>query len=393
MAFKPFFWYCRPVVGGVWTNAVDNAFGAYTPCAIDSLVVVISHLVVLGLCIYRIWLINKDFKVQRFCLKSGTYNYVLCLLATCCAFEPLLKLIMGISVLNLDGQTALAPFEVVALMVQTLAWCSMVLMLVVETKVYVYEFRWIVRFGVVYILVADIVMLNLILSAKDFYKRSVLYLYISEVFFQALFGVLLLPYVPSLDPYPGHTPLSSESVDVAEYEKLPDGEDICPERHVSLFSKITFAWMDHIMKLGYKRPLTEKDFWKLDMWDRTETLYDNFQKIWVEESHKSKPWLLRALNSSLGGRNSFVCSRFLWSCKTRMVVVLEHVKKFLNEVMAFYHTLWILVATSLPGHAKATKMPVKFNSLTSNPFNIVCYNIGSENVMTFFRKTSMIYGF
>lgn len=56
-------------------------------------------------------------------------------------------------------------------MVQTLAWCSMVLMLVVETKVYVYEFRWIVRFGVVYILVADIVMLNLILSAKDFYKR------------------------------------------------------------------------------------------------------------------------------------------------------------------------------------------------------------------------------
>ncbi|KAL0556634.1 hypothetical protein IC582_005148 [Cucumis melo] len=302
MAFKPFFWYCRPVVGGVWTNAVDNAFGAYTPCAIDSLVVVISHLVVLGLCIYRIWLINKDFKVQRFCLKSGTYNYVLSLLATCCAFEPLLKLIIGISVLNLDGQTALAPFEVVALMVQTLAWCSMVLMLVVETKVYVYEFRWIVRFGVVYILVADIVMLNLILSAKDFYKRSVLYLYISEVFFQALFGVLLLPYVPSLDPYPGHTPLSSESVDVAEYEKLPDGEDICPERHVSLFSKITFAWMDHIMKLGYKRPLTEKDFWKLDMWDRTETLYDNFQKIWVEESHKSKPWLLRALNSSLGGR-------------------------------------------------------------------------------------------
>lgn len=28
------------------------------------------------------------------------------------------------------------------------------------------------------------------------------------------------------------------------------------------------------MKLGYKRPLTEKDVWKLDMWDRTETVYD-----------------------------------------------------------------------------------------------------------------------
>ncbi|CAK9309360.1 unnamed protein product [Citrullus colocynthis] len=302
MTFEPFVWYCRPVAGGVWTNAVENAFGAYTPCAIDSLVVVISHLVVLSLCIYRIWLIKKDFEVQRFCLKSGIYNYVLCLLAAYCAFEPLLRLIMGISVLNLDAQTALAPFEVVALIVQTFAWCSMLVMLVVETKVYVYEFRWIIRFGVVYILVADIVMLNLILSVKDFYKRYVLYLYISEVFFQALFGVLLLPYMPSLDPYPGHTPLSSESIDVAEYEKLPDGEDICPERHVNLFSKITFAWMDNIMKLGYKRPLTEKDIWKLDTWDQTETLYNNFQKTWVEESHKSRPWLLRALNSSLGGR-------------------------------------------------------------------------------------------
>nr|QIT08318.1 putative ABC transporter C family member 2-like protein [Siraitia grosvenorii] len=60
--------------------------------------------------------------------------------------------------------------------------------------------------------------------------------------------------------------------------------------------------MDHIMKLGYKRPLTEKDVWKLDTWDRTETVYNKFQKAWVEESQKSKPWLLRALNSSLGGR-------------------------------------------------------------------------------------------
>ena len=28
------------------------------------------------------------------------------------------------------------------------------------------------------------------------------------------------------------------------------------------------------MKLGYRRPLTEKDIWKLDTWDRTETLYN-----------------------------------------------------------------------------------------------------------------------
>ncbi|KAI8000144.1 ABC transporter C family member 12 [Camellia lanceoleosa] len=48
--------------------------------------------------------------------------------------------------------------------------------------------------------------------------------------------------------------------------------------------------------------LTEKDVWKLDTWDRTETLNSKFQQCWAEESRRSKPWLLRALNRSLGGR-------------------------------------------------------------------------------------------
>ena len=112
MGFDPLEWYCRPVTNGVWTMAEENALGAYTPCAVDSLVVCISHLVVLGLCVYRIWRTKKDFTVQRFCLRSKVYNYVLWLLAAYCTAEPLFRLIMGISVLNLDGQAGLAPFEV-----------------------------------------------------------------------------------------------------------------------------------------------------------------------------------------------------------------------------------------------------------------------------------------
>ncbi|GFP87486.1 ABC transporter c family member 12 [Phtheirospermum japonicum] len=53
---------------------------------------------------------------------------------------------------------------------------------------------------------------------------------------------------------------------------------------------------------GYKKPITEKDVWKLDSWDQTETLSAKFQNSWEEESRRSKPWLLRALNRSLGGR-------------------------------------------------------------------------------------------
>lgn len=112
MVFGPLVWYCRPVTNGVWAKLVDNAFGVYTPCATDTLVVSISHLVLLSLCFYRIWRIKKDFKVQRFRLKSNYYSYLLGLLAGYCTAEPLFRLIMGISIFNLDGLGGFAPFEV-----------------------------------------------------------------------------------------------------------------------------------------------------------------------------------------------------------------------------------------------------------------------------------------
>ncbi|CAM8996206.1 unnamed protein product [Rhodiola kirilowii] len=302
MAFDPLDWYCRPVSNGVWARAVENAFGNYTPCVTDNLVIGISHLVLFGLCLYRIWLIKKNFKVQRFRLRSNVYNYILGVLAAYCTAEPLFRLVMGISVLNLDGQLGLAPYEVVSLTIQAVAWCLMVIMIGLETKVYIHEFRWYVRFGVAYTLVGDAVLFNLILKLKDYYESSVIYLYFSEVLVQIVFGILLVVYVPYLDPYPGYTPVSTLSEDDGEYEELPGGEHVCPERHVNIFSRIFFAWMNPLMQLGYKRPLTEKDIWKLDTWDRTETLNNSFQKYWAKEKRKRKPWLLRALNSSLGGR-------------------------------------------------------------------------------------------
>ncbi|KAL6991613.1 Canalicular multispecific organic anion transporter 1, partial [Sarracenia purpurea var. burkii] len=217
-------------------------------------------------------------------------------------YEPLFRLVMGISVLNLDGQTGLAPFEMLSLFIEVFAWCSMLVMLGVETKVYIREFRWYVRFGVIYALVGDTVMLNLILSVKDFYSRSTLYFYIGEAFVQVLFGVLLLVYVPSLDHYSGYSPIRNEFVEETEYEVLPGGEQLCPERHANILARITFGWMNQLMQLGFKRPLTDKDVWKLDTWDRTETLNSKFQQCWAEESRRPKPWLLRALNRSLGGR-------------------------------------------------------------------------------------------
>ncbi|XP_019419725.1 PREDICTED: ABC transporter C family member 2-like [Lupinus angustifolius] len=302
MTFEPLDWYCQPVARGVWTTVVENAFGAYTPCAVDSLVISVSQLILLGSCIYRIWLLRKDFTVKRFCLRSKLYNYILGLLAAYCVAEPLFRLFTGMSILSLDGQTHLAPFEIVSLIIEALAWCSMLILIGIETKVYIHKFRWFVRFAAIYSIIGSAVLFNLIISVKEFYSRSVLYLYISEVVCQALFAILLLVYIPTLDPYPGYTPIRSELVTDDTYDELPGGETICPERRANILSKILFSWMNPIMRQGYEKPLTEKDVWKLDPWDRTETLNNNFQRCWDEESKKSKPWLLRALNASLGVR-------------------------------------------------------------------------------------------
>jgi ATP-binding cassette, subfamily C (CFTR/MRP), member 1 len=112
MGFGPLDWYCQPVKHGAWSRVVENAFGAYTPCGIDTLVVCISYLVLFGVCFYRIWRTARDYTVQRFKLRSPYYNYLLGLLVVYCIAEPIYRIATGTSIMNLDGQPGLAPFEV-----------------------------------------------------------------------------------------------------------------------------------------------------------------------------------------------------------------------------------------------------------------------------------------
>ncbi|XP_019224929.1 PREDICTED: ABC transporter C family member 12-like isoform X1 [Nicotiana attenuata] len=300
MSFHAFVWYCKPVANGIWAKETNSGFGAYTPCAIET-ADCISYLVLFVLCAYRLWLVRMDHKIRRFQLRSKYYNYILILLGSCCAAEPLLRFFMGISIFNLDAETGLAPFEMVSLSIQALAWISIVIMNVVETKVYIREFRWYVRFGVIYVLVGELVILNFILSMRSFYSRFTLYIYYSSVICQILFGALLLVHLPNLDPFSGYVPLRSESIDDNNDETV-GADRICPERYASILSRISFGWITPLLQQGCKRPITEKDVWKLDTWDQSETLSARFQKCWAEESQRKKPWLLRALNCSLGGR-------------------------------------------------------------------------------------------
>lgn len=304
MGFKPLEWYCQPVSHGAWSRAVESAFGAYTPCGIDTLVVCISYLALFGVCFYRIWRTTKDYTVQRYKLRSPYYNYLLGFLVVYCIAEPLYRIATGTSIMNLDGQSGLAPFEITSLVIETAAWCCMLIMIFLETKVYITEFRWYIRFVVIYVLVGKAAMFNLVLPVRQYYSSSsIFYLYCSEIICQCLFGILMVVYLPSLDPYPGYTPIRSEVlVDNTDYEPLAGEEQVCPERHANILSRIFFSWITPLMQQGYKRPINDNDIWKLDNWDETETLYSRFQKCWNDELQKPKPWLLRALHSSLGGR-------------------------------------------------------------------------------------------
>lgn len=112
MGFEPLIWYCQPAANSIWSKTVDSAFGSYTPCAINTLVISTSNLVLMGLCLYRIWLIIYNAKAQRFCLSSNYYNYIIGILVGYCAAQPLLRLLTGISAFNLNEETGFAPFEV-----------------------------------------------------------------------------------------------------------------------------------------------------------------------------------------------------------------------------------------------------------------------------------------
>ncbi|KAL8214640.1 hypothetical protein R6Q57_004089 [Mikania cordata] len=318
MGSKPLVWFCRPEEKSIWAKATASALGAYTPCGIESIVGCISNVVLMGLCLYRMWLIMKDFRLHKFSLRSKYYNYMLAFLASYCVAEPVFRLLFDVSMFDFSAQSSLAPFEVVSLMIETLCWSSLVIMTLLETNVYVREFRWYVRFGVLYVLVGDTVKLSVILSVKDLYPRKSIQVYFFGVM-QALFGVFLLCYIPNLDGYMDHIPLQTDLGDDIKYEVLRGGEHICPERHVSILSRIYFGWITPLMQQGYRKPITEKDVWMLDTWDHSETLSKKFQKCWAEESQKSNPFLLRCLNNCVGGRFWFgglfklTCSLyFIW---------------------------------------------------------------------------------
>ncbi|RIB04579.1 P-loop containing nucleoside triphosphate hydrolase protein [Gigaspora rosea] len=72
-----------------------------------------------------------------------------------------------------------------------------------------------------------------------------------------------------------------------------------PETKANLFSKLTFWWLNDLMKLGYKRPLEKDDLYVLNDARTAKIVTEKFSSEWKKEIEKialgKKPSLIKAL--------------------------------------------------------------------------------------------------
>ena len=78
----------------------------------------------------------------------------------------------------------------------------------------------------------------------------------------------------------------------------------CPEAKANIFSKLTFWWMNGLMKSGYKKALEMTDLWDLREAEKAHNISIKFEERWNLEKMNSKgfvpgpiaakqmPWLL-----------------------------------------------------------------------------------------------------
>ncbi|EMR09579.1 hypothetical protein PNEG_02165 [Pneumocystis murina B123] len=77
----------------------------------------------------------------------------------------------------------------------------------------------------------------------------------------------------------------------------PSSTKVIPEAHANIISKLLWSWLDHLMVLGFKRPLEISDLWFIDEKRTSKKLGDELLKHY--EKHKQKKQgLLLALNDT-----------------------------------------------------------------------------------------------
>ena len=77
-------------------------------------------------------------------------------------------------------------------------------------------------------------------------------------------------------------------------------KNMSPLEDASLFSVITYGWLDGLIRKGFKNGLDMADLWDLRHEDSSRISTDRFQVAWTIELRKSNPSLRRALLRAFG---------------------------------------------------------------------------------------------
>lgn len=104
----------------------------------------------------------------------------------------------------------------------------------------------------------------------------------------------------------------------------------CPEKDATLFSNITFWWINPLVVLGYKKSLEEQDLWDLDEGDTSKVLGDKLLRAWEKETKKENPSIYRAMGAAYG--RTFFFAAFFKICQDSLSFVSP---QLLDDMIAF----------------------------------------------------------
>ena len=96
--------------------------------------------------------------------------------------------------------------------------------------------------------------------------------------------------------------------DPSKEEEEIEHENVSPESRSGWWSRISFSWMNDLMRIGASRTLEDKDLYPLLSNDKTEFTASKLENSWKEEDPKS-PSLSRAIRKALG--TEFIMAGFI----------------------------------------------------------------------------------
>ena len=112
-------------------------------------------------------------------------------------------------------------------------------------------------------------------------------------------------FVPLLNPprvqdtSTDYAPLEDSSTKEEEEEE-EETSSLSPESRSGWWSRISFSWMNDLMKIGASRTLEDQDLYPLLSKDKTDLTSSKLEKAWKQEEESDSPSLSRAIRKALG---------------------------------------------------------------------------------------------